>query len=58
MKFADIPQLLTNRANYCIDVDLTTFNQVICDFIDKDGLVLNPDFQRGTFGQSNSRLSM
>lgn len=47
MKFADIPQLLTNRANYCIDVDLTTFNQVICDFIDKDGLVLNPDFQRG-----------
>lgn len=47
MKFADIPQLLTNKANYHIDVDLTTFNQVICDFIDNDGLILNPDFQRG-----------
>ena len=47
MKFADIPQFLTNRANYHIDVGLKYFDQTIQDYIDEQGLILNPPFQRG-----------
>lgn len=47
MRFADIPQLLTNRANYKIDVGLKYFSKTIRQFVDEEGLILNPDFQRG-----------
>lgn len=47
MKFLEIPQFLTNRANYKIDVALKYFSKTIRDFIEEDGLILNPEFQRG-----------
>lgn len=47
MKYADIPQYLTNNANYRVDVSLIYLDSTIQDYIDKDGLILNPDFQRG-----------
>lgn len=47
MKFSDIPQMLTNRANYHVDVALKYFDSTIQSYIDEQGLILNPDFQRG-----------
>lgn len=47
MRFSDIPQLLTNRANYKVDVGLKYFAKTIQEYIDEQGLILNPDFQRG-----------
>lgn len=47
MKFSDIPQFLTNKANYSIDVGLKYFDETIQNYIDEQGLILNPDFQRG-----------
>ena len=47
MRFSDIPQLLTNRANYKVDVGLKYFSKTIQQFVDEEGLILNPDFQRG-----------
>lgn len=46
-KFTDIPQMLTNRANYHVDVGLKYFDSTIQEYIDEQGLILNPDFQRG-----------
>lgn len=47
MKFTDIPQFLTNRANYNVDVGFKYFSKTIQEYIDEQGLILNPDFQRG-----------
>lgn len=47
MRFSDIPQMLTNKAHYRIDVGFKYFSQTIQDYIDEEGLILNPDFQRG-----------
>ena len=47
MRFLDIPQYLTNRANYKVDVGFKYFSKTIRQFVDEDGLILNPDFQRG-----------
>lgn len=47
MRFSDIPQFLTNRANYHVDVGFKYFSKTIRDYIDELGLILNPDFQRG-----------
>ena len=47
MKSSDIPQMLANKANYHINVGLRYFNQTIQEYIDDQGLILNPDFQRG-----------
>lgn len=47
MDFRDIPQYMTNKANYHIDVGLKYFNGQIKEFVEQEGLILNPDFQRG-----------
>lgn len=47
MRFSDIPQLLTNRANYKVDVGFKYFSKTINQYVEEYGLVLNPDFQRG-----------
>lgn len=47
LKFTDIPQLLTNKANYKIDVGFKYFSKTINQYIEEYGLILNPDFQRG-----------
>lgn len=47
MKFTDIPQFLTNRANYHVDVGFKYFSKTIQEYIDELGLILNPEFQRG-----------
>ena len=47
MKFKDIPQFLTNKANYHIDIGFRYFDKAIQNYIDEDGLILNPPFQRG-----------
>ena len=47
MKFSEIPQFLTNRANYHVDVGFKYFSKTIQDYIDEFGLILNPEFQRG-----------
>lgn len=47
MKYSDIPQYLTNRSNYHIDVHLRYLSKTIREYIEEDGLILNPDFQRG-----------
>ena len=47
MKFSEIPQYLTNRAHYKVDVAVQYFYKTIQNFIDEDGLILNPPFQRG-----------
>ena len=47
MNFSDIPQYLTNKANYKVDVQFRYFEKTIRNLIDENGLILNPDFQRG-----------
>lgn len=47
LRFIDIPQLLTNKTNYKIDVGFKYFSKTIQQFIDEDGLILIPEFQRG-----------
>ena len=47
MKFTDIPQLLTNKANYKVDVGFKYFSKTINQYIEEYGLILNPEFQRG-----------
>ena len=47
MKYSDIPQYLTNRSNYRVDVHLRYLTKAIQEYIEEDGLILNPDFQRG-----------
>lgn len=47
MRFSDIPQFLTNKANYRVDIGFKYFSKTIQQFVDEDGLILNPDFQRG-----------
>ena len=47
MKFTDIPKFLTNRANYKIDVGFKYFADTIENFVKEEGLILNPEFQRG-----------
>ena len=47
MRFSDIPQLLTNRANYKVDVGFKYFSKTINRYVEEEGLILNPDFQRG-----------
>lgn len=47
LKFIDIPKFLTNRANYKIDVGFKYFADTIKNFVEEDGLILNPEFQRG-----------
>ena len=46
MKFTDIPQFLTNKANYNISTALKYFEMTLHELLD-EGLILNPDFQRG-----------
>lgn len=47
MEFTDIPQLLTNKANYKVDVGFKYFSKTINQYIEEYGLILNPEFQRG-----------
>ena len=47
MKFTDIPQLLTNKANYKVDVGFKYFSKTINQYVEEYGLILNPEFQRG-----------
>lgn len=47
MKYSDISQYLTNHSNYHIDVHLRYLSKTIRKYIEEDGLILNPDFQRG-----------
>ena len=47
MKFSEIPQFFTNRANYHVDVGLKYFSKTIQEYIDEFDLILNPEFQRG-----------
>lgn len=47
MKFKDIPKFLTNKANYHVNVALQYFDKTIQNYIDEQGLILNPPFQRG-----------
>lgn len=47
MRYSDIPQFLTNHANYKVDVALQYLDTRIQEYINEDGLILNPDFQRG-----------
>lgn len=47
MKFSDIPQFLTNRANYHVDVGFKYFSKTVQEYVDELGLILNPEFQRG-----------
>lgn len=47
MKFSEIPQFLTNQANYHVDVGFKYFSKTIQDYIDEFDLILNPEFQRG-----------
>lgn len=47
MKFSEIPQFLTNRANYHIDVGFKYFSKTVQGYIDEFDLILNPEFQRG-----------
>lgn len=47
MKFTDIPQLLTNKANYKVDVGFKYFSKTINQYIEEYGLILYPEFQRG-----------
>lgn len=46
MKFTDIPQFLTNKANYNLSTSLKYFEMTLQDLLN-EGLILNPDFQRG-----------
>ena len=47
MKFADIPQFLTNKANYHVDVGFKYLDSTIQNYIKEYGLILDPPFQRG-----------
>lgn len=47
MRFSEIPQFLTNRANYHVDVGFKYFSKTIHEYVDEFGLILNPEFQRG-----------
>ena len=44
MRFTDIPQFLTNKANYNISTALKYFEMTLQELLD-EGLILNPDFQ-------------
>lgn len=47
MKFSNIPKLLTGMANYEIQVGFNDFCSLIKKYVENDGLILNPEFQRG-----------
>ena len=47
MKFADIPQFLTNKAKYHVDVGFKYLDSTIQNYIKEYGLILDPPFQRG-----------
>lgn len=47
MRFSEISQFLTNRANYHVDVGFKYFSKTIQEYVDELGLILNPEFQRG-----------
>lgn len=46
MKFRDIPQF-TRQGSYQVDVHINYFKSSIDRYIEEEGLILNPDFQRG-----------
>lgn len=57
MKFTDIPQLLTNKANYKVDVGFKYFSKTINQYIEEYGLILNPEFQRGHVWTENQQIA-
>ena len=47
MKFTDIPQLLTNKANYKVDVGFKYFSKTINKYIEEYWFIFNKEFHLG-----------